>query len=147
LVSNNELTCEQTSLAEVVRLYGLRIWVEESYKRMKDDLGWADFMVRSDRAIRRHWALVCCAFAFCWWHEAYRARIIDARTEIAPTSAPGKNARETKKNPAVASTAGLSVLAQGAARRTSMVSADTLAHALLASFLQQAPTRRTRATH
>jgi hypothetical protein len=46
-------------------LYGLRIWVEESYKRMKDELGWADFMVRSDRAIRRHWALVCCAFAFC----------------------------------------------------------------------------------
>ena len=25
---------------------------------MKDELGWADFMVRSDRAIRRHWALV-----------------------------------------------------------------------------------------
>ncbi|HYE37174.1 hypothetical protein [Methylocaldum sp.] len=37
---------------------------------MKVELGWADFMVRSDRAIRRHWALVCCAFSFCWWHEA-----------------------------------------------------------------------------
>lgn len=59
------LTSEQAPLAEVVRLYGLRIWVEESYKRMKDELGWADFMVRNDRAIRRHWALVCCAFAFC----------------------------------------------------------------------------------
>jgi SRSO17 transposase len=58
------LTSEQAPLAEVVRLYGLRIWVEESYKRMKDGLGWADFMVRSDRAIRRHWTLVCCAFAF-----------------------------------------------------------------------------------
>jgi hypothetical protein len=23
--------------------------------------------VRSDRAIRRHWELVCCAFCFCWW--------------------------------------------------------------------------------
>ena len=23
-------------------------------------------MVRSDRAIRRHWHLVCCAFSFCW---------------------------------------------------------------------------------
>ncbi len=23
-------------------------------------------MVRSDRAIRRHWQLVCCAFSFCW---------------------------------------------------------------------------------
>jgi hypothetical protein len=29
-------------------------------------VGWADFQVRSDRAIRRHWALVCCAFSFCW---------------------------------------------------------------------------------
>jgi hypothetical protein len=64
-------------------LYGLRNWVEESYKRMKDELGWADFMVRSDRAIRRHWTLVCCAFAFCWWYEAYRARMIDEATQMA----------------------------------------------------------------
>jgi DDE superfamily endonuclease len=53
-------------LAEVVRLYGLRHWVEQGYKQVKHELGWADFMVRSDPAIRRHWQLVCCAFAFCW---------------------------------------------------------------------------------
>jgi SRSO17 transposase len=53
-------------LAEVVRLYGLRNWVEQGYKQVKDELGWADFMVRSDRAIRRHWTLLCCAFSFCW---------------------------------------------------------------------------------
>jgi hypothetical protein len=53
-------------LTEVVRLYGLRNWVEQGYKQVKDELGWADFMVRSDRAIRRHWQLVCCAFSFCW---------------------------------------------------------------------------------
>lgn len=29
---------------------------------MKQELGWADWQVRTDRAIRRHWALVCCAF-------------------------------------------------------------------------------------
>ena len=34
---------------------------------MKQELGWADWQVRSDRAIRRHWALVCGAFSFCWW--------------------------------------------------------------------------------
>jgi hypothetical protein len=50
----------------VVRLYGLRNWVEQGYKQVKQELGWADFMVRSDRAIRRHWHLVCCAFSFCW---------------------------------------------------------------------------------
>jgi hypothetical protein len=87
-------------LAEVVRLYGLRIWVEESYKRMKDELGWADFMVRSDRAIRRHWALVCCAFAFCWWHEAYRARVTDANTEISHDFTQLKSTKTRKKNPA-----------------------------------------------
>jgi SRSO17 transposase len=53
-------------LTEVVRLYGLRNWVEQSYKQVKQELGWADFMVRSDRAIRRHWQLVHCAFSFCW---------------------------------------------------------------------------------
>jgi hypothetical protein len=53
-------------LAEVVRLYGLRNWVEQGYKQVKGELGWADFQVRSDRAIRRHWQLVCCAFSFCW---------------------------------------------------------------------------------
>jgi hypothetical protein len=57
-------------LAEVVRLYGLRQWVEQGYKQVKQALGWADFQVRADRAIRRHWALVCCAFAFCWWADA-----------------------------------------------------------------------------
>jgi DDE superfamily endonuclease len=59
-------------LAEVVRLYGLRQWVEQGYKQVKQELGWADFQVRADRAIRRHWALVCCAFAFCWWAESQR---------------------------------------------------------------------------
>ena len=54
------------ALAEVVRLYGLRNWVEQSDKQVKDELGWADFQVRTDRAIRRHWTLVLCAFAFCW---------------------------------------------------------------------------------
>jgi SRSO17 transposase len=53
-------------LAEIVRLYGLRNWVEQGYKQLKQELGWADFMVRSDPAIRRHWQLVFCAFSFCW---------------------------------------------------------------------------------
>jgi hypothetical protein len=54
-------------LAEVVRLYGLRMWVEQSYKQVKHVLGWSSYQVRSEVAIRRHWQLVCCAFSFCWW--------------------------------------------------------------------------------
>ncbi len=57
---------QQADLVDIVRLYGLRNWVEQGYKQVKGELGWADFQVRSDRAIRRHWTLVCCAFSFCW---------------------------------------------------------------------------------
>ncbi|MFE7034727.1 hypothetical protein ACFU9Y_30920 [Streptomyces sp. NPDC057621] len=53
-------------LAKIVRLYGLRPWIEQSYKQIKDELGWADLQVRSDRAIRRHQILVNCGFSFCW---------------------------------------------------------------------------------
>jgi hypothetical protein len=58
---------EAANLAEIIRLYGLRMWVEQSYKQVKHVLGWSDYQVRSDLAIRRHWHLVCVAFSFCWW--------------------------------------------------------------------------------
>lgn len=51
--------------SEIVRLYGLRMWVEQSYKQVKHVLGWSDYQVRSDIAIRRPWQLACCAFSFC----------------------------------------------------------------------------------
>ncbi len=59
-------------LTEVVRLYGLRNWVEQGDKHRKQELGWAAFMVRSDQAIRRHWQRVLCACSFCWrsWFAA-----------------------------------------------------------------------------
>lgn len=59
------------SLEEVIRLYGLRTWVEQSYKQVKHALGWSQYQVRSDKAIRRHWQLVCCAFSFCWYHVSH----------------------------------------------------------------------------
>ena len=49
-----------------MRIDGIRHWIEQSYKQVKDELGWADFQVRSDLAIRRHQALVNRAFSFCW---------------------------------------------------------------------------------
>jgi hypothetical protein len=55
-------------LAEIVRLYGLRGWVEQNYTQLKNELGWADAMVRADVALRRHWLLIFCAFTFCWCH-------------------------------------------------------------------------------
>jgi hypothetical protein len=64
----------------VVRLYGLRNWVEQGDKQVNGELGWADFQVRSDRAIRRHWTLVCCAFSFCW-----QAFLAEHPTQPAPS--------------------------------------------------------------
>jgi DDE superfamily endonuclease len=65
--SREEGALAPADLSEVVRLYGLRMWVEQSYKQVKHVLGWSDYQVRSDLAIRRHWQLVLCAFCFCWW--------------------------------------------------------------------------------
>jgi hypothetical protein len=42
---------EAANLAEIIRLYGLRMWVEQSYKQVKHVLGWSDYQVRSDLAI------------------------------------------------------------------------------------------------
>ncbi len=66
-------TREPADLAEISRLYGLRAWVEQSYKQTKHALGWSHYQVRSDLAIRRHWELVCCAFSFCWHHQSQAA--------------------------------------------------------------------------
>jgi DDE superfamily endonuclease len=66
-------------LAEIVRLYGLRNWVEQSDKQTKGAMGWSDYQVRSDTAIRRHWALVCCAFSFCWYHPSRAGKSGDQR--------------------------------------------------------------------
>jgi hypothetical protein len=47
-------------------------------------LGWADFQVRFDVAIRRHQALVNCAFGFCW-----AARFADHPPQKRGGSTPG----------------------------------------------------------
>ena len=78
-------------LAEIVRIYAIRNWIEQGYKQVKDELGWADFQVRSDLAIRRHQALVNCAFCFCWaaWFGDHPA----PRQTAAPQPEPGRGER------------------------------------------------------
>ena len=78
-------------LAEIVRIYGIRHWIEQSYKQVKDELGWADFQVRSDIAIRRHQALVNCAFCFCW--DAWFAENPPQHDAAAPRPEPGRGER------------------------------------------------------
>jgi hypothetical protein len=54
----------EASPAEVYELYRLRDWIEHYYKPAKHELGWADFQVRPEQAIVRHWQLVILAFTF-----------------------------------------------------------------------------------
>src|SRR6266568_6135803 len=93
------------SLEEVVRLYGLRQWVEQSYKQVKHALGWSQYQVRNDQAIRRHWQLVCCAFSFCWYHTSHLAQsTMQAQPQASevevspPPPAPDAEAETGKKN-------------------------------------------------
>jgi len=130
-------------LAEVVRLYGLRMWVEQSYKQTKYALGWSQYQVRSDQAMRRHWQLVCCAFSFCWWHDSHPATAITGQPdeEVAPQpTADEAVGRGENTRPAPAS-----VLAGGAARRARLAGAVAHAPALLAHLVATAPAARTAA--
>jgi hypothetical protein len=118
-------------LAEIVRIYGLRNWVEQSYKQVKDQLGWADFQVRSDIAIRRHQVLVNCAFSFCW--DAWFA---DPATPAAP---PAADAGDGERGAGRRRTAAGPVLAAGAARRPRLAFPVDRAAALVAGLVQGTP--------
>jgi DDE superfamily endonuclease len=127
-------------LAEIVRLYGLRQWLEQGYRQVKGALGWADFQVRSDRAIRRHWQLVCCAFSFCWW--AYLRRhatiVVDQASDTAPAPAvrPAGGKRTHREGPPDA------VVAGGAAAGAGLVGPVDHALAVLACLVERAPAAR-----
>ena len=118
-------------LAEIVRIYGIRNWIEQGYKQVKDELGWADFQVRSDTAIRRHQVLVNCAFSFCWdaWftdpppHPPRRRRQIPA----AERGGPGRRPRAA------------AVLAPGAPRRARLARPVDRAAALVDRLVEGAP--------
>jgi len=123
-------------LAEVVRLYSLRNWVEQGYKQVKHELGWADFQVRSDRAIRRHWQLVACAFSFCWraWFAEHPAQPAPAEPAAAPTGAARGEATGQPRQPAQGS-----LVAGDAAPGARLADPVGRAGALVAGMVTSAP--------
>ena len=143
-------------VAEIVRLSGLRPWVEQSYKQTTYAVGWHEYQVRSDLAIRRHWALVCCAFAFCWYHLRQQnpalaptsGDVSSSLPPAAPSSVPdpssrseagrGENGRDADARAAPA------LLARGAAPGTGVGGAVDHAVALRARVVERAPTRTAR---
>jgi len=125
-------------LGEITRIYGLRHWVEQSYKQVKDELGWADFQVRSDIAIRRHQALVNCAFSFCWdtW----------LTSQPPPGPPPASPQERGHRSPAPAAPdmpahPSGTKLAPRTARHPQLADPRDHAHALVAGMVQSAPAR------
>ncbi len=119
-------------LAEITRIYGIRHWTEQGYKQVKDELGWADFQVRSDVAIRRHQVLVTCAFSFCWaaWFADHAPQ-----HNAAPQPGPGGGERGAarRRTPAGA------VLAPGATRGARLAFPLDRAAALVGRMVYGAP--------
>lgn len=138
-----ESAFEPADLAEVVRLYGMRMWVEQSYKQVKGALGFADFQVRADRAIRRHWHLVFCAFSFCWWAYVRGKRDAVVDTSSAPETHPvsetpeavGEKRRGRRGKAAP-------VMAVGPQRGAQLVGSVDHAQALLEVVVGSAPATR-----
>src|SRR5260370_34650485 len=52
----------QAGAEQVYEIYRLRDWIEHYYKPVKHELGWADYQLRPERAIVRHWQLVLLAY-------------------------------------------------------------------------------------
>jgi hypothetical protein len=126
---------EAANLAEIIRLYGLRMWVEQSYKQIKHVLGWSDYQVRSDLAIRRHWQLVCVAFSFCWWAYGHLPASPEEPTEAEdaqePASVAGRGEKEDTE-----------MLAGGSEGSKRVVGALCHAQKILEGVLRDAPAQR-----
>ena len=132
------------SVVEIARLYGLRMWVEQSYKQVKGALGWAEYQVRSDVAMRRHWVLVWCAFSFCWWHLRHGAEegppwLDEGTAPVRGDEEPSEEAGRGKKSGG-GEAATRSVLAGSTAQSAGVVGAVAHARALLAGVVAVAPT-------
>ncbi|MFJ5310061.1 transposase [Streptomyces sp. NPDC088350] len=130
-------THSPADLAEIVRVYGLRPWIEQSYKQIKDELGWADFQVRSAKAIHRHQTLVNCAFSFCW--DQWFAPPVPLDT-TAPESCPDERAERGTRHAPPAPTA---LPAQGLTRRPLLAHPGDQPGPLVAGLDRPRPATRT----
>ncbi|MFD1045125.1 hypothetical protein ACFQ1S_05735 [Kibdelosporangium lantanae] len=129
---------QAADLTEVVRLYVIRHWIEQSYKQVKDKLGWADFQVRSATAIHRHQTLVNCAFLFCWntWFDQLSTH------DSVNTPSPESSADDPGERGHSISPAGTTfLLAQGPPRRPGLADPMATATTLVESMVRQAPAR------
>ena len=135
------------SLEEVIRLYGLRMWVEQSYKQVKHTLGWSQYQVRSDTSHSA--ALAVGLLRFLLLLVSRRSSHLqangrgtgDSEPEASPpTSVPADAAGTGEKNQRGTKSATTPVLAGSPSGGARMVGAVDHAAALLASVVRAAPT-------
>ena len=86
------LSAAEADAAEVYRICRLRDWTGHCCKPAKHELGWADFQVRSEKAIVRHWQLVMLAFTFSLLTTASPGQTGEAPPGDSGTAAGGKSA-------------------------------------------------------
>jgi len=86
------LLLEEASPAQVYELYRLRDWIEHYYKPAKHELGWADYQVRPERAMVRHWQLVMLAYTFSLLVGAMPASAVPAAAAVPSSAAPAETA-------------------------------------------------------
>ena len=132
---------EVADLAEVVRLYALRNWIEQSYKQVKNSLGFSHYQVRKDIAIRRHWQMVCLAFSFCWWESSEFLKTETSPGVILREKEPTDETRTADggKKEQRPSEESMPLVAAGAQEGEGVASAVRNAHALLEGVLGSAP--------
>src|SRR5258708_16062399 len=123
------------------------MWVEQNYKQVKHAMGWSQYQVRSDQAIRRHWQLVWCAFSFCWYHASYPSASAtqEAKAPSEPEAPlhigiPADATGTREKNQRGKRRAATSILAADVAGSPRMVGALDHAAALLERLVATAPT-------
>ena len=121
----------------------LRNWIEQSYKQVKNSLGWAHYQVRKDISIRRHWQMVCLAFSFCWWESS---DLLEAKTSPGvileeKAHAPSIENRTTQggKKERRSSEVSIPLVAAGAEESEGMARTIRNAHALLEGVLGSVP--------
>lgn len=124
-------------LAEITGIYGIRHWIEQPYKQVKDQLGWADFQVRSDTAIRRHQTLVNCAFGFCWNAGLDRQPTEDTQQ---PTDPQPPQPEDAERGEPKTRTSAHRLLAQSTPSRPRLAHPVSATPTLVAGLAQHTPT-------
>jgi hypothetical protein len=115
--------------------------VEQSYRQIKGELGFSDFQVRRDHAIRRHWELVLCAFCFCWWAytREHEAVLLDPASDVHSIAEEAGGKRKASRGGRTS----FSVVAGSSAAGARMAGAVGNALALLEGVVEGASTATT----